>query len=135
MTGASTPWLALGLLLLQACNILLGIAKAKVEGLRFECDKFLHGLIKAAAVVLALVLLWGAGTLNQDVVVMDTGNGALTILDAVQAGMLAAFVAYAGKAIGNAKSIMMQEYKTLPEREKTDAYMQSQMHKGGKVYE
>jgi len=93
--------LLLGLLLVILANMLLGSVTSIINK-KFNWKKLGKGSIKGAVVVVSIGLLWLAGLLNPNVVVLDD----YTITMGVEIITMASFIWYASQAILKLKNIM-----------------------------
>jgi len=90
--------LAAGLVCVMMANILLGATAAQLAG-EFDRDKLADGLRKILPILGGLGFMFAAAKLNGQVVVLDTGTGSLTLMDALHLVLLAGFGFYAAQAL------------------------------------
>lgn len=93
--------LLIGLGLAIISNMLLGSITSIINK-KFNWKKLNKGILKGTVVVVALTLLWIAGLLNPDVVVLDDW----TITMGVELITLSSFIWYCSQAILKLKNIM-----------------------------
>lgn len=98
--------LLIGLGLAITANMLLGSITSIINK-KFNWKKLSKGTIKGCVVLVSIGLLWIAGVLNPNVVVMDD----FTITMGVELIALSSFVWYAGQAILKLKNIMYPSKK------------------------
>lgn len=92
--------LLIGLALVILANMLLGSITSIINK-KFNWKKLGKGTIKGAVVLTSIGLLWLAGLLNPNVIILD-----YTITDGVQLIALSSFIWYGGQAIVKLKNIM-----------------------------
>lgn len=91
--------LVCGLLLCMGANISLGVASADIKK-EFDKETLVNGIKKAIAVVIALVMLYSAGTMCLPEVKLFEFNGELlTIVDALESIFYVAIVWYGSEAL------------------------------------
>lgn len=93
--------LLIGLGLVIMANMLLGSITSIINK-KFDLKKLCKGIIKGWVVLSSIALLWLAGILNPDVVVLDE----YTIVMGVELITLSSFVWYSAQAIAKLKNIM-----------------------------
>ena len=93
--------LLIGLGLVILANMLLGSITSIINK-KFNLKKLGNGIIKGSVVLVSIGLLWLAGVLNPDVVVLDDW----TITMGVELITLSSFIWYAAQAITKLKNIM-----------------------------
>jgi len=84
-----------GLLLLIIANITLGSVTAQIKQ-TFDVKIFAAGVLKGMAVAVSIIMTYTAGYLNPSISI-TLGSEALTVMAAVNAIMVAAYIAYGGK--------------------------------------
>lgn len=98
--------LLIGLALAIVSNMLLGSVTSIINK-KFNWKKLGKGATKGVVVLLTLTLLWIAGVLNPDVVVLDD----LTITMGIELVTMASFVWYGSQALLKLKNIMYPSKK------------------------
>jgi len=98
--------LLIGLGLVILANILLGSITSIINK-KFNWKKLANGTIKGAVVLVSIGLLWLAGLLNPDVIILDEW----TIIMGVELITLSSFIWYAAQAILKLKNIMYPQEK------------------------
>lgn len=98
--------LAIGILLFMFANIIAGSYQAWAEG-KFDKATMEKGIKKALIILLGFGVVYGAGMLNPDVLVMDIDGTKVNIMTAIYSGALLAFVAYGKQAIEKLFKIVM----------------------------
>lgn len=89
------------LALVILANMLLGSVTSIINK-KFNWKKLNNGIIKGAVVLVSIGLLWLAGLLNPDVIILDEW----TITMGVELITLSSFIWYAAQAILKLKNIM-----------------------------
>lgn len=85
---------SIGLALLMVANIILGSYSAWANG-KFNKEKMSKGLKKSFFILVAFVLIYTAGWLNQDILVMPVGDIEVNVMVAIYLGIVGAYVSYA----------------------------------------
>lgn len=85
--------LAIGLMILVVSNIILGSLNAIFEK-EFDLRFFLKGLEKGLLVSAVMFGIYVAGALNPNVIAIDLGGQSLTLISAINALVLAAWLFY-----------------------------------------
>lgn len=98
--------LLIGLALVIIANMLLGSITSIINK-KFNWKKFNKGVIKGAVVLVSIALLWLAGVLNPEVIVLDDW----TIPMGVELITLMSFIWYAAQSLLKLKNIMYPEKK------------------------
>ena len=91
----------IGLALVIIANMLLGSVSSIINK-KFNWKKLNKGIIKGSVVLVSIILLWVAGVLNPDVIVLDDW----TIPMGVELITLMSFIWYSGQALLKLKNIM-----------------------------
>lgn len=100
-----------GLLLLIAANIALGSAGAVLRR-EWRAEIFFKGIVKGLVVTAAFSMVFLAGALNPDLVVIQTESASLDLSSAVYLVLLSGFVFYAGKVLIKLKDTIMASYRS-----------------------
>lgn len=90
--------LGLGLLLLMASNILLGLVNATIA-FRFSKEILSRGLLKASIIVICFALACTAGYLNPDIASIQVNGMEVNVLSAVNMVVLAGYYHYTRQVI------------------------------------
>lgn len=98
--------LLIGILLAMISNVLLGSINSIINK-KFNWVKLNKGLLKSGVVLVALILLMFAGSLNPDIKVIDD----MTVPMAINIIAIATFIFYSAQGILKIKEIVLPEKK------------------------
>ena len=103
--------IGVGLLLLILANIILGSVTAIIGG-SWSWKKFWRGVYKGLIIVLALILVYIAGYLNPDMIVIPINDQKVNLMSAILLILTSAFIWYGRDVITKLKDILL---KQIPE--------------------
>lgn len=93
-----TLHLGIALIIFMITNIMLGSMNAIATG-EFNKKIFLQGIIKASVVVLSFVLIYIAGLLTTDIVVININGEEVNVLTAIYFLLLGGFLFYVKEVV------------------------------------
>lgn len=91
--------IAFALLLLIGANILLGSTNAFMAR-QFDKTKFINGIIKGSVIAVSIVMVYAAGLLIPNIVIMQIDGQNVTLVMALGMLFVAAIIAYGQEDIG-----------------------------------
>ncbi|HBR32465.1 MAG TPA: hypothetical protein DD733_10315 [Clostridiales bacterium] len=107
----TTLYLAIGLIILIAVNIILGSLTA-IFGNSFDWKRFRTGIYKGGIVFLCLALVYLAGWLNQDIMAFEVSGQTVNLMQAVYFIIFAGYVYYGSNTITKFTKILTSKTAT-----------------------
>ncbi|TCX51913.1 MULTISPECIES: hypothetical protein [unclassified Dehalobacter] len=101
--------IALSLVLLICANILLGSMNA-ILARQFDKTKFVNGLLKGLVVALAILLVYVAGLLVPNIVIMQIDGQDVTLVMALSMLLVASLLFYGKENIGKIASFINAKF-------------------------
>ncbi|PKM63154.1 MAG: hypothetical protein CVU97_01520 [Firmicutes bacterium HGW-Firmicutes-21] len=93
-----TLFLAIGLIILIAVNIVLGSLAAMFAG-AFDWKRFRKGIYKGAIIFACLALVYLAGWLNQDIIAFEANGQIVNLMQATHLVIFAGYIYYGTNVI------------------------------------
>ena len=94
----STLYLAIGLIILMAVNIVLGSLTAMFAG-SFNWKRFQTGIFKGSIIFVCLALVYLAGWLNQNIIAFEISGQTVNLMQATYLVLFAGYVYYGSNGI------------------------------------
>lgn len=107
----TTLFLAIGLIILIAVNIILG-SLAAIFGSEFDWKKFRTGIYKGGIVFLCLALVYLAGWLNQTIIAFEVGGQTVNLMQATYLIVLASYTYYGANVLTKFTKILTNKTAT-----------------------
>ena len=93
-----TLFLAIGLIILIAVNIILGSLAAMFGG-SFDWQRFRKGIFKGGIIFACLALVYLAGWLNQDIIAFEVSGQTVNLMQATYLVIFAGYIYYGTNVI------------------------------------
>lgn len=107
----TTLYLAIGLIILIAVNIILG-SLAALFGSSFDWKRFRTGIYKGGIVFLCLALVYLAGFLNQDILAFEVSGQTVNLMQAIYIIVLVSYTYYGANVIKKFTTILTSKTAT-----------------------
>ena len=104
----NTVYLGIGLIIFMIVNITLGSVDAILAN-TFDWGKFKRGIIKAIVVLICFILIYIAGVINADVIIVNVNGEEVSILTAIYFVIFGGLTWYAKEVLTKLAALVKAE--------------------------